>query len=369
MIGNVPVVDAVLHGFNWDPTATQTAPGTVHQHMHVASSSKDAIYSKYVLSRERYEHRFTAEELVSCVFAESLTDIGVYHHVRRVGLELPTGQSSGSAVITEELSPLEVGLKAREIAPGRVLIYGAVSDPFDTERSLEDIDRLVDDNHVIGLKFYPTDWHSALRRMTPFPLDDEGRAFPLLEHAVKRGLKVIAIHKAMGSRLKAFGVSDLENACIAFPQLNFEIVHAGWAFVEDTAILAALPNVYLNLEGTSALLAVAPRRFAEALGRFMRSGVSEPNAEDRILWATGAVFVHPQPLLELFWKFRMPLDLVEGYGFSPMSDSLRRKILAENFARMIGVSLDSLMRKVPQDVYRRRQKDMDLAEPWSAVPA
>ncbi len=150
--------------------------------------------------------------------------------------------------------------------------------------------------------------------------------------------------------------------------MNFEIVHAGFAFVEETVRIACFPNVYLNLEGTSAFLGVAPKRFADVMGRFLLGSVNEPGAEDRILWATGTILVHPQPLLDLFWKFKMPEDLMEGYGYPEMTREIKRKILGENWARMHGLDLKKLASEIPNDEARRTQLAGKLAEPWSKVP-
>ena len=360
MIGDAFVIDAVLHGFDFRPETVRVAPGVVHTTLHLALQPRDSTYDRYVIKdRKHYEHKFSPEEVVSCVFAESQTDMGVYHHVRRLGAD-DDGVSS-------EISPLEVGLEARRLAPGRILIYGALTDPFDTERSLEEIDQLVTEHGIVGLKFYPVDWDSRRKQLSTWLLDDRQLAFPLIERALDRGLKVIAVHKGMGATMRAFGVADMEGACLAFPDMNFELVHAGWAFMEDTVFLAKLPNLYLNLENTSSYLNVAPRRFGEILGAFLVPGWLQPNAGDRIVWATGAVAFHPQPLLEQFWNYSMPRDLVEGNGFPPLTNELKRKILGENFARMHGLALQDLAAGIPLDDMRRRQLGNELAEPWSEI--
>jgi predicted TIM-barrel fold metal-dependent hydrolase len=359
--GDVPVIDAVLHGFNFRTEITGAAPGRLHEACHLAYSPRGGDYERYLLPRERYEREFTAPEVVSCVFAESQTDIGVFHHIRGMG-------RPGRLDDVGELSPLAIGREMRELAPGRVLIYAGLSNPWDTPRALEEIDWLVEEVGVAGLKFYPSDWDSKVRSMREFYLDDQSIAFPLIERAQQRGIKVIAVHKAMGSRLKVFGVADFEDAARTFPAMQFEIVHAGFAFVEDTVRLAGFPNIWLNLEGTSGLLAAAPRRFAEVMGQFLRAGMAEPDAQDRILWGTGAMFLHPQPLLERFWAFQIPQDLIDGYGYPQLDERLKRKILAENFARMHGLDLAAMLAPIQDDRFAAGQRTGELTPPWSLVP-
>jgi hypothetical protein len=155
---------------------------------------------------------------------------------------------------------------------------------------------------------------------------------------------------------------------MAFPDMDFEIVHAGWGFMEDTVILAQRKNVWLNLEGVASLLGTAPRRFAEILGKFLHRGGSEPNAENRILWATGTLAVHPLPLQQLFWDFQMPEDLMEGYGYKQITEEQKRNILAGNFARKHGLDLNKAIEAIPDDEYKQRQQSGDLAAPWTGIP-
>jgi hypothetical protein len=52
----------------------------------------------------------------------------------------------------------------------------------------------------------------------------------------------------------ACATSDIDAAAAAFPALQFEVVHGGFAFIEETAFqLARFANVWVNLETTSNL--------------------------------------------------------------------------------------------------------------------
>jgi len=64
----------------------------------------------------------------------------------------------------------------------------------------------------------------------------------------------------------------------------------------------------------------------------------------------------------------MPADLIEGYGYHEVTEEQKRNILAGNFARKHGLDLDSLIKAIPDDDYKRRQQAGDLAAPWSAIP-
>jgi len=82
-------------------------------------------------------------------------------------------------------------------------------------------------------------------------------------------------------------MDDIDRAAIAFPDLNFEIVHGGSAFVEETAWqLARFHNVWVNLEITSAMLVHAPGQFHDAMFNLMRVG--QEHALRRIMWGLAA---------------------------------------------------------------------------------
>jgi uncharacterized protein len=69
------------------------------------------------------------------------------------------------------------------------------------------------------------------------PLDGDKFATPLLETAQRLGIKYVAIHKPLSlppAPREAFEVGDLDTPMKRFPDLTFEIVHAGVAIVEET---------------------------------------------------------------------------------------------------------------------------------------
>jgi predicted TIM-barrel fold metal-dependent hydrolase len=256
-------------------------------------------------------------------------------------------------------SPLWVGERMRELWPGRVVLYGGVS-PWQ-DGAVERVDELVQEHGVRGLKLYPMDFVSG--EIEKLDMGDPEVAFPIFERAEQRGLKTVAVHKALPLGpvpIAPFEVTDVEEAAAAFPNLHFEIVHGGFAFLEETALqVARFPNVVINLEGTSLLVVRAPRRFAEILGTFLAYG-----AFDRVIWATGAMAVHPRPFLEAFWELEMPRDLVEDYGFPELTPEIKRGILGENAARIVGLDVEHMQREVAGDEFSARE---ELAPPWSGV--
>jgi predicted TIM-barrel fold metal-dependent hydrolase len=339
VIEDTVVIDAVVHGYNSPPeTYTDPLAGVVVESLY---SGYHLIFSprgdrRWRLARERFE-RADADLLGHALFAESQTDYAIYHDIPLYGMY------KGGA------SPLWVGRDLRERQPDRVALFGGIwphhPDP------IGEVDRLIDEEGCVGLKFYPYDIYDGVGQSAR--MDDREAVYPILEHAQKRGIRTIAVHKAIamaGCPVSPFGVADLEDAFISFPQLSFQIVHGGFAFLEETALqLTYYPNASVVLESATAFLVNSPLRFAEILARLLMTG-----ATDRIIWATGCTALHPRPLLEAFWEFQLPEQMLEGYGLPPLTPQLKAAILGGNIARLMGLEVDGLPRET-------------LAEPWTGT--
>jgi predicted TIM-barrel fold metal-dependent hydrolase len=349
VLDGVFVIDSVTHGYHFDaqnskdPEATNVIAGQLYA-LGLATMPEGAL-----LPWDRWISADDPELVASCLFAESHTDAAVYHEVPIFGLFEDGG------------SPLWVGKEMRERWPGRVVVYGGVS-PWQ-DGAVERVDELVEEHGVVGLKLYPLDLVEGEAKT--LDMSDPELAFPIFERARQRGIRTIAIHKALPLGpvpIKPFEVRDIEGAAVAFSDLTFEIVHGGLAFLEETAWqVARFPNVVINLEGTSIFLGRSPRRFAEVLGTFLSFGAGE-----RILWATGAMAVHPRPLLEAFWELEMPRDLVEDYGMPELTPEIKRAILGENHARILGIDIETMRREMDGDEFARRE---ELAPMWSGAGA
>ncbi|MEP7247609.1 MAG: amidohydrolase family protein [Gammaproteobacteria bacterium] len=284
--------------------------------------------------------------LTHALFAESRTDACIYHGIPLYGLFKDGG------------SPLWAGKKLREQFPGRVNLYGPCS-PYEAG-ALDKLDRMVEEDGIIGIKLYPMDLIDG--KIHAYRLDNPEIAYPLIERARSHGIRHVALHKALPLGpvpMDPFRPSDVDNAAIAFPDMTFEVVHGGFAFLEETAwLLARFPNVVINLEGSSGYLCTRPRRFAELLGTFLSVG-----GADRIYWSVGCMALHPRPFIEAFWNMTMPADLVEDYGLPPVTREIKEKILGLNHARALGLDVEAMRKVSTNDPLSKRK---ELAPPWSA---
>jgi len=339
------VIDAVAHAYNFTPEnfregkRSQKLAEMTYHGLHLGFQPRGD--ARWALTEDGFYDATDPVRLAHAFFEESQTDVCIYHSIPLYGL------------FKDGLSPLSVGKEMRELYPGRVLIYGGVS-PWEDD-VLATVDRLIQEDGISGLKVYPGDVIDG--KMADWRLDDPEIAFPIIERARDQGIRNIAIHKAQPLGpvpMEPFEVRDIEGAAMAFPDVSFEVVHGGWAFLEETASqIARFENVSVNLECTTAYLIKAPRKFAQIVGELLLA-----DAEDRLMWATGAMLYHPRPYLEAFRDFQMPADMVEGYGYPELTDELKAKILAGNQARLLGLDLDELKSELGTE-------ERELAEPWS----
>jgi predicted TIM-barrel fold metal-dependent hydrolase len=160
---------------------------------------------------------------------------------------------------------------------------------------------------------------------------------------------------------EAFRIDDLDSPLERFSDLNFQIVHAGMAFLDQTReMLVRHPNLYATLESTFAYSQVKPRLFAEILGGLLQAGGS-----DHLLYASGANLMHPRPLLDAFETFEMPRDLVEERGYPEVTVQDRRNILGENVLRLHGIEPLTVADRTAGDAFDLGAQT--LAAPWSGL--
>lgn len=63
--------------------------------------------------------------------------------------------------------------------------------------------------------------------------------------------------------------------------------------------------------------------------------------EDKVIYGGEAPIWHPQWALEEFWNLELPEDLTTEYGYPPLTEQAKRKILGENLARLHGIDVDA----------------------------
>jgi uncharacterized protein len=228
---------------------------------------------------------------------------------------------------------------------------------------------------------YDLDPQSLMRRWT---LDDQQVAYPMYDLIVRNGDMLqtkpgffnICIHKGLSTDAPddpslGFPV-DIPRAARDWPMLNFIIYHScirpGFWMLDamndvrsgrlrqgvpdilwttQFAIDAApYPNVYAELGTTFASCVVTfPTVCAHILGQLMKYF-----GEDRIVFGTDSVWYgSPQWQIEAFWRFQIPDELRNQYGYPELTDTAKRKILGLNSARLYQLPTTTTYNAVPPD--------------------
>jgi uncharacterized protein len=341
---DVFIIDPVVHALNLDHDNVASKYG--EQLYQMSYGLHSMLSPPHALApHDVYMSDMQPDALVRTMFEESATNLIATHTLR-----LDSWFKDGFAAEWKTVA------MCRD-HPTRVLGYVGLDPTMEKAAVLDDLERQVADlPGAVGVKLYP-------HQMDPYRrwLANDDTVMALIERAQALGLKTIAVHKALPNGsvpLAPYRIGeDFEQAADAFPNMAFEIVHSGMAFIEETAMaIGRFPNVYANLETTTAMLWQAPGRFEAALALLMQWGGPE-----KILWSTGCTVVHPQHLIELMWNFSFSEDTMARHGIPQCEDAIKRLIFGGNYARMIGLD-------IPEWQGRQRGDRFDKVErktPWS----
>ncbi|QTH20281.1 amidohydrolase family protein [Rhizorhabdus wittichii] len=355
MLNDLPVIDAVVHAFNFTGANFRNQYGSVFADRITRASMLGP--EGFVLDgHDEYRRNWSIDDAARVAFAESQTDLAAYH-------VLPI------MAFRDGACSIEKAVRAKQKWPHRFAFYIGV-DAMSGAAALDEMDRQFDmlEGDAVGVKLYPNSWLAD--EITGWKMDNPEIAFPIFEKARKMGLKAVAIHKALPLgqvELDHYRVDDIDRAAIEFPELNFEIVHGGMAFVEETMFqIRRFPNVYVNLESTSSLLTIRPAQWERVMAQFMQSD----GMRKKILWGTGGLMViHPRAGLEAFQRFRFRQETIEGEGIAQISDDDRRDMLANNFVRMTGIDMAARLAACENDEFSQaRRQAGGMLPPFSTAP-
>jgi predicted TIM-barrel fold metal-dependent hydrolase len=351
MIGSQVVVDAVFHPWNLSPENQN--PKAIPQLDAVYGSHRlavDEAHQHYILEPEEIFTDISFEAVAHAEFVESPVDLAVIHSLP------PLGFTTGNVTDPDRAAAY------RDQHPQRFRLYATVGTPLDGG-AIGELTRQVRDLGVDGLKLYPAFFYDDSAQ--GWRLDGEDFATPLLEAARDLGIRHVAIHKALWltpAPREAFGVDDMSAALARFPEIAFEMVHGGTAFLDQTLdLLERHGNLYMTLETTFSYLLVKPRVFAKVLGGMIKRVGSE-----RLLFASGNNLSHPAPLLSVFADYQFPPELMDEFGLEPLTEQDRANILGDNALRLHGLDREAVIAATSGDEFATRRK-VGSAQPWSGL--
>lgn len=351
MIGGAVVVDAVVHPYNLAPANQNPAAQPQLDAVFAAHEiAMDEEHAEFSMTREEFFADVSFDTIARSLFVESPVDMAVIHALPNLGF--------AKDYVTDPRRAAEY----RDRHPDRFRLFATVDTPV-TQAAIDQLEWQVKELGVDGLKLYPAFFYDG--KGEGWRLDGEDFATPLLEAARDLGIKHVAIHKALWlppAPKEAFEMGDVGGALSRFPEMTFQIVHAGTAFREETiALLEANPNLYATLESTFALIVVRPDVFAKVLGAMLAAVGSE-----RLLYSSGTNLMHPRPLLEAFADFQIPDELIEEHGYPQLTEEDRANILGANVLRMHGIDPASVEPAVAGDEFEEARAG-GFPPPWSAL--
>ncbi|MGY4783699.1 amidohydrolase family protein [Rhodococcus opacus] len=358
MLNDLFVVDAVTHAYNFDPSnyaVPDDAKVIAELSYFMARNPPDR---RYALPVDVYLSDWSPEDVANLMFRESPTDVAVMH-------PLPISAFADGLVAVEKAA------EAVSRWPNRFIGAYAAVDPLTGPAAIKSLEAQADILKPLGVKLYPNSW--ATGQIELWRMDDPRVAFPIYEKALELGINHVAVHKAVPIGHvpvgDSYNPSDLEGAASAFPQITFEIVHGGLAFLDETAwLLSRYENIYVNMEIQNIILERRPRAFAEILLGLARIGGKRMFR--KLFWGSGTTLYHPRPALEAFLDFEFPQDLLDDAGlFAPIPQLTledKKGILGGNYARLHGIDLDAAKTAIVGDEFSRGPGEL-LPEPYSTI--
>lgn len=349
MIDGMFVVDAIVHAYDFSEANVHDNSVARITYEQIWESMNATFPPEHVVARRAACTDWPIDVVTGSLFRETATDMAAHHYLTL------------NSWFRDGLVSREKNVEVARRWPQRYFSYVGVDPTQGVQACIDSMREQVQEiPGAVGLKLYP----HQIYPFHPWRMDDPKIAYPLYEAAGELGLKVIAIHKALPLGpvpMDPYRVGDVDCAAMDFPDLNFEIVHSGMAFVEETAwALGRFPNVYGNLEVTTFMLANQPRRFGETLAALIAAG-----GADKVMWAgTMPNVVDCQWLLERFVDFELPEDVADRYGLQLTRD-LKENILGLNYLRMVGADLHEVRQGIAHDEFSAYNDG--ALEPWGTT--
>ena len=349
MIGDIFVINPTVHAYNLRDDNLRD--NEVSRGFRKTLWGLHSMWNppEYQVSQEMYYSDWSAELLARTLFLESQVDLAGNQNLRL------------DSWFHDGLCSREKNVEVAERWPDRFLTYVGVDPTAGLDVCLRELrEQMAELPRSVGLKLYP----DQVQPLRSWRMDDPSLAYPLFEAAQELGIRTIAVHKAVPNGpvpMNPYRVDDVDGAAIHFPDLNFEIVHSGLAFADETAhAIGRFPNVYANLEITSLLLHKRRGFFEEILGLFMMWAGTR-----KIIYSDGSLFCHSRPLLERLVEFQLSERALDTFGVEQLTMADKALILGGNYARLVGLDIEQAKARIADDEFSRTVREHGLAEPYS----
>ncbi len=267
---------------------------------------------------------------------------------------------------------VETKKKVNDLAGSqRVVSHGLVA-PNLKEYNIDDMQRQAEDLKIDAWKMY-TGLYFGKDQAGPWWMDDEKIAYPMFEKTKKLKVKNVCVHKGLplfGFNEEHCNPKDIKKAATDFPDLNFIIYHSGFRslragaeikrekLLEDKQVdwvtdlcevrkkNPKLTNIYMELGSTFGhTVIVQPLLCGHILGQIL-----DAFGEDHIVWGTDSIWWgSPQWQIEALRRFEMPKELMDKFGYKPLTKEIKNKIFGLNAAKVYGIDVEAKRKAIPGD--------------------
>ncbi len=298
------------------------------------------------LSVEERMQNLGQANMIKEVWVDSETAVGIISGV-------PDGIPMGPDVMAETRDMVN-----RMSGSNRALIQ-AMIDPLDPPGGnlpIESLERQVKELGAVAVKTYTG---NGTRDLPGWFLDDEEIAYPLFAEAERLGLSMINVHKGFPS-ISNFDMTgefvrsrDLPKASKDWPRLNFVAYHSGYfpgegndEFVGVLRQLEGRDNVYAEIGSAFAVAFLAgPENAAHLIG-----AIAKEIGYDHIIWGTDSIWWgSPQFQIDNLKNLQIPPAMQEEFGYPPLTDDAKARILGLNAARLYRVDVDETRNAIAND--------------------
>lgn len=311
---------------------------------------------------------------------ESIERLNLDHYVKELFLDSDTVMAVISGVPTRDWNknPLPPDLMAatrdyvnKLAGSERVLAHGLMR-PNLGKSELDEIERQIKELRISAWKMYT----GAEIGEQAWWMDDEKVAYPCFARTKELGVKHLCVHK--GLPLGVFNEEhckprDLLKAARDWPDLNFIVYHSGFRGLESlkdrkdpqeipwiSDIIRMLrdnpqlKNVYFELGSTfNQLSSFNPEACMHMLGQMIQVA-----GDDHVLWGTDSIWGgSPQSQIVRLKRLEMRDSLIEKYGYAPLTDAVKAKILGLNAAKLFGIDPQAKRKAIEQDRLSALRRD------------
>lgn len=328
MKNDIFIFDQVIHMFDNSPenivdaTTAKAVLSTAMAYTTPLAPTQDA---------STWWRAIPVDEAYRIIFEESDTDMAIAQTVPMMGGSWKQG-----------FAPAHRQYALAKAYPDRVLFCGGV-DPIaqGIDGALYELERQIVEWGAKSVKFYQSQANNSHWRA-----DDRKLAYPMYELCMRLGVNSVQFHKGhpFGRQpMEHLMPNDLQGAAGDFPDMIFVNHHlAEPYFAETLSISARFPNVWVALSGFINLMPFRPIETYHFLGKLLMYV-----GADRLMYGSEAfAYRRVQGCIDMYFDLKMPERLQDEYGYPEITDEMRRKILGENTARLMGVDIESKKREL-----------------------